>query len=721
MAVKTYKRGWGINYSDDMIRTVDNFPYWLLQSTSVVKTKNGKNTKTLNTVSAFDIETSKIVIDGEQHSFMYIWQWKLLDWVVVGREWWEFKVFLERVQEAIRDKRLIVYVHNLSYEFQFLKAIVDFKELNDKGKRRVFAVRNRKVLRAEVSDTIEFRCSYLQSNMSLARMCDTYNTHDRKLSGDEFDYDVFRTANTHLTRRELMYCVIDVVSLCQAIEKRLDTTDDNIVSIPLTSTGYVRRDVAPLTSKQWKRDNSADYDTFVLLNKAYRGGDTHANRFAARRVLENVVSVDRSSSYPAELVNKEFPLGKWEQVTATERTLDKLLNQHKAFVAEVKISDFELKDIYNTMPYISKSKCLYLSKKVVRVDKNNNAFYDFDAHFDNGRVLDAKEITIAITDVDWIIINKEYKWSKLEVVDCRTCKYKRLKKEVVDYVIKLYKGKTELKGIEDALDEYFSDKEKINSIYGMSVQHPAKQEIIYNYEGQWVLHQDKSDKELYESNVTKMPLPYAVGVWVTAFARLELRKAMWTVGLDNVIYVDTDSVKFVKSATVDEHALDDYNRNQVVLSIAYNSAATDTKGIEHHLGEYEYEHTYQYFATLGAKKYCYYDEKGKFSITIAGVNKKEGAKELEAAAKKKGLRAIDLFVDREGFVFVKAGGTEARYHDNVRFEHTLSNGEVIEITDNITLVDSTYTLGVTDEYDRLITNSIALRQALAYNTRYADC
>ena len=700
-----------------LVYTYDSFDYEMLREWKTVTDKKTK-VKYIDTVSTFDTETSNVLVDKEQHSFLYIWQWQLCGRIIAGRSWDELKQCVAWVQEAIGSKKLAVYVHNLSYEFQFLKGVFGeyLQDVNDKGKRRVFAVKNRKVLKCEISDTIELRCSYLQSNMSLEMLCKTYNAHDCKLSGEDFDYDKFRTGNTQLTCREYEYCFADVLGLAQAMTQRMKNSRDNIATIPATSTGYVRRDVKRLTSQEWKEENCVDWDTFCLLRKAYRGGDTHASRYYAGCQVENVYSVDSSSSYPAEMVNKEFPYGKWDVLEGqTLEDLKSMLNRHVAFVAKVRMKNVALKDEFNAMPYLAKAKCLYISRELIQVTKDH-ARTKWLAHFDNGRILDAEEIEIAITDVDWKIIDEEYKYDSVEVIECRTCKYHKLPPAITDYIKERYKGKTELKGVEGKEDEYMLDKEKINSIYGMSVQDPSKEECIFNFEGLWELSRDMTAEAMYKKNASKLPLPYSVGVWVTAYARLELRKAMWLVGNDNVIYCDTDSVKFIGTEL---SVLDDYNLNQVAYAVANDSAATDPKGNVHHLGEYEFEHCYKKFCTLGAKKYCYYDEKGEFSITIAGVNKKEGAKELQEAAKAQGVSAMDLF--KCGYTFREAGGYESRYHDKVRFTHTLENGETIEITDNVSLVKSSYTLNITEEYDRLITNAIALRQALAYTSRLVGC
>ena len=58
-------------------------------------------------------------------------------------------------------------------------------------------------------------------------------------------------------------------------------------------------------------------------------------------------------------------------------------------------------------------------------------------------------------------------------------KYGKLPDVLTDYTIKLFEQKTKLKGIEDQATEYRLAKERINSIYGMSVTNPLKEDIKY--------------------------------------------------------------------------------------------------------------------------------------------------------------------------------------------------------------------------------------------------
>ena len=116
--------------------------------------------KYVSLVCAFDIETTRLP-DIEQ-SFMYIWQFQIDDyWTVYGRTWDEFLDFLTRLQRRLRGGMLVVYIHNASYVWQFLRGIYDFEE------DEVFATEPRKILKFTMFDSFEFRCSYLQTNMSL--------------------------------------------------------------------------------------------------------------------------------------------------------------------------------------------------------------------------------------------------------------------------------------------------------------------------------------------------------------------------------------------------------------------------------------------------------------------------------------------------------------------------------------------------------------------------
>lgn len=224
-----------------MLYNYKTFPEDALFSVPIQKRKPGnqgtrKRRKYKDIVCAFDIETTRL---DDKHSIMYIWQFQFgLDNTIIGRSWKECLRFLKRLSSSCGDNEYyVIYVHNLSFEFQFLAGQYSFT--NDE----VFAVDSRKILKCDMFDHLEFRCSYLHSNMSLSEYLQKMGVKDQKLSGDEFDYDKMRYPWTPLSDRELLYCINDVRGLVEALYIEMHMDDDNLYTIPLTSTGYVRRDV----------------------------------------------------------------------------------------------------------------------------------------------------------------------------------------------------------------------------------------------------------------------------------------------------------------------------------------------------------------------------------------------------------------------------------------------------------------------------------------------
>lgn len=623
-------------------------------------------------ICAFDIETTRLA-DIEQ-SIMYIWMLHIHNHVtIIGRTWEELKNLFLQIREELQDNTLCIFVHNLSYEFQFLRAVYDFLP------EEVFAVDSRKVLRCSMFDNkIEFRCSYLHTNMSLAEYTNKMDVEHKKLDGEEFDYTKERYPWTPLSEREIAYCVHDVVGLCEALEKEMTIDGDNLYTLPLTSTGYVRRDAKKAMRQihpAFVKNQLPDIQTYEMLREAFRGGDTHANRFYSGRIIKNVKSADRSSSYPDVLCNCQFPVSPFFH--AGKVSFNTLLNmvvvRKKAVIMRVAISKLRLHDDLWGAPYLSKDKCRRIEKGA----------------FDNGRILSAEYLETTITDVDFKIILDQYDFDDLCAFDVSYARYGKLPRSLIDTVIAYYKAKTELKNVPGQEIYYMKSKNKLNSIYGMMAQNPVKQDIVYN-SGVWSTANEPEAEILDESN-RKAFLCYQWGVWCTAWARYRLQEGIKLAG-ENFVYCDTDSVKYI--GDIDWTA---YNKQREKDSKASGAFATDPKGITHYMGVYEADGEYSEFKTLGAKKYAYnYEAGGKTYVTIAGVTKKSGGKELDENG---GLKAFS-----PGFTFVKAGGTEAVYNDEPEIKTVVRDGKQINITPNIVIKDSTYTLGITAEYASLLKN-----------------
>lgn len=673
-----------------MTITYEQFDYEWFRSLELQKRKRGNQSSSqkyyyVDIITAFDIETT--YIKEIDNSVMYIWQWQFGDkCTVIGRSWYELRLFLAELKEILQDNKLVIFVHNLSFEFQYLSGVFDF------APEDVFCMDHRKILKATLNTSFEFRCSYLQTNMSLRSFCEKMGVHSYKL---KMNYKKRRYWYTELSPKELAYCINDVRGLVEAIKIEMERDGDNLYTIPLTSTGYARRDAKAAmrkVSKSFIQNQLPSFEIYKLCREAFRGGNTHASRFYAGLILKDLNSADISSSYPNEIVNSLFPVSKFTILKSCDKKkLEELIfKKGKAVLLRVALTNVRLKNDLIPVPYIPTSKCLGI----------------YHGTFDNGRVLSAEVIAqFTMTDIDYRIIKDQYDFD-MDIITVATARYGKLPQPLRDCVLEYYQQKTDLKDKPTDQDHtaefykllYNKMKNLLNAQYGMMAQDPVKVTTEYRADLE-DLYKDKDDispEELLEDHNKRAFLAYQWGCWVTARAREHLQKGIDLCGI-NFVYCDTDSCKYIGD-TVDWEILNKEVRKKAEVNKTY---AVDPNGVKHYMGLFEIEDYIQEFKTMGAKKYAYRDDKGKLHITIAGVNKRIGAIELERAG---GLKAM-----KEGFKFIYAGGLEARYSDHPDqdgiTEFITEDNVPIRITRNVSLVDNTKTLGLTGEYRDLLTIS----------------
>lgn len=690
---------------EDVIETynIHDFPYENL-NTKALTCKHKKKPKYLvYTFATFDIETTTIDNGTDTpYGFMYHWQMDVGGYVVTGRRWEEWIKFMLKLVEIFKTddtRNFVVYIHNEAFEFQFIR---DFLNVHFGG-FRVFAAQRRKPIHVTTGNGIQFRCSYKLTNMSLEKAVQNeLGVVHCKAAGD-LDYRVIRTADTPLDDTEYGYCVSDVVSLYELIERRLINERDNLESIPMTSTGYVRRDCRNSCRKD--EDYREDFlkqemteSVYELLMEAGRGGNTHANRYMSGRVWHDVDSFDVTSSYPAQMFLRKFPVSKFTPYGEIESMteLDGLLSEY-ACLFRVIFTGLEVRDNIG-MPYVAISKATARSKHVT---------------LDNGRVLsvinredrenDRGYIALTLTDVDFQIIKEQYTWDEMSISDFHIATYGYLPEALLSQVMAYFKAKTELKDkIKEAEEKeaeeevanlaylYAKSKNRLNGIFGMCYTNPVHNVISINEDGEWIEDAPEIAEALKKYWKSRNSfLVYAWGVWITAWARRHLEDLFNALGQDKTIYGDTDSGKAVD---VDISKIDALNAKIMALADK-RGAYCDYNGTRYYMGIYEHENKVPIakFKTLGAKKYVYEDEKG-LHVTISGVSKKLGAKELGS---------IDNFVP--AFIFKDAGGLTLYYNDAVQGIHQITvDGCTMTTASNIGMIDSTYEIGITQEYAELI-------------------
>lgn len=597
---------------DDFIKkTCENIPF----------KKSNKKISFANVACSFDIETTSFYYSSQQEKLkgacMYIWQFGINGYVIYGREWTEFIDLLKTIAEklGLYDKRrLVCYVHNLGYEFQFMCKWIEWNS--------IFAKDIRKPLYCLSEWGIEFRCSYYLSAYSLQKVGEHLQKYKVKKLVGYLDYEKLRHSKTVLTENEIAYCVNDVLVVMAYIQEYIER-EGYISNLPLTNTGVVRkfcknyciRSKGKSVKKyeEYRRimaGLTVDGETeYKQLKRAFQGGFTHANAYKAGIIIKNVHSFDFTSSYPFTMLSEKFPMSKGKLVNI--KSVDDLKKYLNLYCCIFDLTLYNVNPILTFENPISREKCYQCENPIIN----------------NGRIVTADKITITLTEIDFYIIKQFYSWSKAEIFNCRIYEKNYLPKNFILSILELYRNKTELKGIEGKEVEYMVSKNMLNSSYGMSVTDIVHDNITFDDE--WHKEKGDAEKEISKYNISKNRfLFYPWGVYVTAYARKNLFTGILECNND-YIYADTDSIKFTNLekhenyfVRYNNYVLDKLKQAAKYHDLDFNLFTPKNKhGEVKIIGIWEYEGCYKRFKTLGAKRYLT-DTGDKIQITVAGVNKK---------------------------------------------------------------------------------------------------
>ena len=610
--------------------------------------KGNKKTKYCNYPVSFDIETSSFYQGEDKAVTMYIWQMAIGDNVYIGRTWQEFMQFNMLLHDGLNlseDRRLVVYVHSLAYEFQFMRLWYDWID--------VFALDERKVCKACSSIGIEYRCSYILTNESLASVAKHLKKPMEKLKGD-LDYQLIRGSCTDLEPHELAYCVQDVLIITEFIREQIEI-EGNITKIPNTKTGYVRRYCkqkclyGDSPDKYDRIDNFMRYGKmmgkltltkheYLMLKRAFAGGFVHASIFYVNRVIDNVQSQDLTSSYPTTCVAELFPMSKGKLVHPKDEDEFKYYIGKFCCVFDVKI--YGLSNIFHYEAVISQSKCWDIKNPIVN----------------NGRLESADMIGITLTEQDYYTYSLFYSWDHIEVGDMYIYRRGYLPEPFISSILNFYKNKTVLKGVTDEdgheLVEYSQSKAMLNSTYGMIVTDICKPTITYT--GMWDMIVPDYEQAIDDYNNSKGRFLYFPwGVWVTSHSRRNILNTIYHLKED-YIYSDTDSVKYLHPERHQAY-FDEYNRiiiEKLKKAMRYHGLPEDMiepcnqNGKPKPMGVFTDEGQYKHFKTLGAKRYMYTTDTGTY-ITVAGLGKDQGAAYINSQPDPYEFFSNDMYIPAE--------------------------------------------------------------------------
>lgn len=562
---------------------------------------------------SFDIETTNIITEESKAAYMYHWQLSLVSneggFVFLGRTWSQFIDLYNRIVFDYKlgiIRKLLVWIANEGFEFQFIRKRFSWDADN------FFAREERHPMAAMTTEGVDFHEALTISGGSLAQLAKDYTT-TQKLKGD-LDYSVLRSYKTPLTEQEQNYCINDVTILSEWSSFIFDKYIYPDHKIPLTKTGLLRSEIKEelknlLSFQEIKTYKELIYNAFpdektysYWFRWLFRGGYVHSNILNTGYTIENALGFDETSAYPAWMNFGYYPGTPFRPIY--DYDIDEIINKYCCIITV----DFVNIERRTAISYESKHKCMELEGNVK----------DGTLLIDNGRIAKAKRMKVVLTELDYKIYKRLYKWDEEKtVIKCVWISDKiRLPQFILNVLNRHYKAKAKMKqaGL-SGTPEYAIEKSGINAAYGMMVTRIELDSVAYDEE--WILKENAIDFEKERSKQILLP---QWGIWVTAHARYALFLPAFEIidkiGDDVIIYNDTDSHK-VKNVVGVKEIFDKYNK--WIAKKIKACGLTDPAFAD--LGMYDLESpNITRIKCLGAKRYLT-EEDGKVKATVAGMPK----------------------------------------------------------------------------------------------------
>ena len=654
--------------------------------------KKYKDSEYVNIGAAFDIETTSYYSEKYEKYMATMWHWQfgIDDLTICGRDWTDFQCFIELIAAYFKNTgcKLLVWVQNFSYEFQWIKGLFEWNKKED-GSYDIFAKTERDIIYACYKN-IEFRDSLVLTQMPLRSFKKNFGTKVGKLQGD-LDYKTLRHCHTkNLKPSEIAYCINDVQILTSFFHVYIKPYFLDLgYNIPLTATGIVREEMKrnfkacdSSFKKKYRREiryAMPSRELYLEIRQfGFRGGLTHANTSACNEVIEECPddlprSKDLKSAHPSHELQDNMPM----------RYKRKNKQFWQKFVKET-LEDIDHKGFFGRFTFenirASGWHCLESKNKLVS--------YSEDCIFENGRLASGSKISVCLMELDLLNYLDMYTW------DGMSCEYIYIcdKKPLPDFMrmtichyfdIKEHMPRESL--------EYGIAKRKLNSTFGFCATGLVDQELQYNPKTK--SFEESPVIKTYDSLVKNLLLLPQWAMQIAAGTRRDIVRALKATGRDS-LYYDTDSDKIRHpqkyEAWFEEFNAEKMAKNEKMEIYGFN------RNTFLRLGCFEDEYEMTKFKVLGAKRYIV-EHDGEVHVTVAGMVKGS----LEDYCEEEKIDIWKFFSDGLKLPRDRSGKTTTVYTDEAIDDYFVDcNGEGSQIHEEscVAIIDIPFKMNISREF-----------------------
>ena len=497
------------------------------------------------------------------------------------------------------EDEIIIYVHNLPFEFSYL---VEEYKIGVNHNKSIF--RGKDPLKVVINDMpkVEFRDSLallrksikdLGEDIGLPKLTINYNRnlyYYSLLFGNDFDYNERDNIITMLSIADFFQNKAPIIGV------------NKIKDLSITSTRFFKYYRKFFADKHFpkkydgskaRRNNSLDedYEFYNISRMAFRGGlvsvnplyvpDDYNDNFWS---YNSVYHIDITSSYIYTMLNTKFPyFSKEDSVKIKNKKVATGLIKFLCNEIKENGSDFlhDAGSKINTSNGISRIRGFYAKIKL----KNLRMKYDFDipsidsvrtslaldkyCETYHGKITEADELEMYVNDAVLESIMIDYDFDDIECdYIIYTTKADHLPYYEIVYIMQQFFTKQLLKKNKNTKStDYLIAKSGLNAMYGIKVENPIKDKVAVRNNKIVVTQKANSltnnnnqilFNEYVINNKNKKTDIYSDGVYISTISRLNLikmKKYLKDIGCMN-IYCDTDSLMFEITNSTEKEVFD---------------------------------------------------------------------------------------------------------------------------------------------------------------------
>lgn len=331
-----------------------------------------------------------------------------------------------------------------------------------------------------------------------------------------------------------------------------------------------------------------DQDELNLFLEIYKGSYSFLNPKFVGKTIENVKGYDISSSHSGFILRKKYPSSTGERITDVKEIYNIINEDWYAWIGRIEFVDlyekFELPIDLRQFGYINEN--------------------------DNWELI--------LTNAHWKVFKRLFGAKTIIPIEFYKYENKELARNYAKMVNDLYEEKEFYKKSNDSFVKSIF-KFRTELPFGQSIKAPQfHQAVIYNEETNQFEKFKLTDQPFEEiiGRLKKYALPMQIGIWTAAYSWAEEVNMILDLGVENVVYGDTDCVRFIGDL---DYIIEAHNKeiDKEVNNISKKRIMLETNT---KLGRWQDEGTFSQFKAIGIKWYLFVDN-DKLEVKAAGANK----------------------------------------------------------------------------------------------------